>query len=48
MSAGTGVLHSEHNRGDNPLRLLQIWIFPDQQGYAPNYGDFRFNWDDQT
>lgn len=47
MSAGTGVLHSEHNRGDNPLRLLQIWIFPDQRGYQPTYGDFRFNWEDR-
>ena len=47
MSAGTGVLHSEHNRGDQTLRLLQIWIFPDQQGYTPNYGDYRFNWDDR-
>lgn len=47
MSAGTGVLHSEHNHGDNVLRLLQIWVFPDQQGYTPNYGDYRFDWDDR-
>lgn len=42
MSAGTGVLHSEHNRGNELLRLLQIWIFPDRAGYTPNYGDHRF------
>lgn len=47
MSAGTGVYHSEHNFGKNILRLLQIWIFPDKQGYAPNYGDYKFNWDDR-
>jgi quercetin 2,3-dioxygenase len=47
MSAGTGVLHSEYNHGDKTLRMLQIWIFPDQQGYTPNYGDYRFNWDDR-
>ncbi|WP_461612118.1 pirin family protein [Clostridium sp. Marseille-QA1073] len=47
MSAGTGVYHSEHNFGKETLRLLQIWIFPDQKGYKPNYGDYRFNWDDR-
>ena len=45
MSAGTGVVHSEHNRSAHPLRMLQIWIFPDKQGYTPNYGDFLFDWD---
>ncbi|ARC86503.1 pirin family protein [Clostridium argentinense CDC 2741] len=47
MSAGTGVYHSEHNFEKDTLRLLQIWIFPDQKGYKPNYGDYRFNWDDR-
>lgn len=47
MSAGTGVFHSEHNRGEDILRLLQIWIFPDQKGLQPNYGDYRFNGEDR-
>jgi redox-sensitive bicupin YhaK (pirin superfamily) len=47
MSAGTGVLHSEHNLGKDILRLLQIWIFPVQNGLQPNYGDYRFNWEDR-
>lgn len=47
MSAGTGVYHSEHNFGEDISRLLQIWIFPNKKGYIPNYGDYRFNWDDR-
>ena len=47
MSAGTGVYHSEHNLGQDRVRLLQIWIFPDKQGYEPNYGDYRFNWNER-
>lgn len=47
MSAGTGVFHSEHNLGEEMLRLLQIWIFPNKSGLQPNYGDYRFNWEDR-
>ena len=48
MSAGTGVYHSEYNHGDVDVRLLQIWIYPDQKNYEPSYGDFRFNWADRV
>jgi len=47
MSAGTGILHSEHNLGKETLRFLQIWIIPDERGYEPNYGDYTFEWDDR-
>jgi redox-sensitive bicupin YhaK (pirin superfamily) len=48
MSAGTGVRHSEHNLNEKfPLRFLQIWIFPDKNGYAPNYGDHLFEINDR-
>jgi redox-sensitive bicupin YhaK (pirin superfamily) len=42
MSAGKGVQHSEYNLGRDTLRFLQVWIFPDKPGYAPDYGDYRF------
>ncbi len=47
MSAGTGVYHSEYNLGDDTLRFLQIWILPDNTGYKPNYGDYRFTWEER-
>ncbi|MDR1777663.1 MAG: pirin family protein [Desulfovibrio sp.] len=47
MSAGTGVLHSEHNLGENLLRFLQIWILPDARGLKPQYGDYRFKFADR-
>lgn len=48
MSAGTGITHSEYNHGDVPLRFFQIWIFADKDGHAPNYGDYRFIWEDRV
>ena len=40
MSAGTGVRHSEQNpSGTEPVRLLQIWIQPDEKGVAPSYAE---------
>ncbi|MDR1017498.1 MAG: pirin family protein [Lachnospiraceae bacterium] len=47
MSAGTGVWHSELNHADKDLHFLQVWFFPDKNNYKPNYGDFRFNWNDR-
>lgn len=47
MSAGTGVYHSEHNLGYNTARFLQIWLFTDKKGITPNYGDYRFKWEDR-
>lgn len=49
MSAGTGVWHSEYNnQKDDMLRFFQIWILPDAANHTPNYGDYRFNWEDRV
>ena len=37
MSAGTGIVHSEINKSNQPCRLLQIWIEPEQIGIEPVY-----------
>lgn len=38
MSAGSGVKHSEHNASQKDyLKLLQIWVFPNQKNVEPRY-----------
>jgi redox-sensitive bicupin YhaK (pirin superfamily) len=40
MAAGTGVRHSEFNPSkEEAVRLLQIWIQPDEQGVKPRYAE---------
>lgn len=42
MSAGTGVTHSEFNRGQDPVHLYQIWIHPKAASRAPSYDQKAF------
>jgi quercetin 2,3-dioxygenase len=43
MTAGTGILHSEYNPSPrDPVRLLQIWILPEQPGLTPGYEQRTF------
>lgn len=38
MTAGTGIRHAEANpSSDEPVHLLQIWIFPERDGLEPSY-----------
>lgn len=48
MSAGTGVTHSEANPSrDEPVHLLQIWIFPNRQSLQPEYEEKKFSDDEK-
>ena len=43
MGAGTGIFHSEFNGSSTqPVRLLQIWIEPQEEGMAPGYEQKHF------
>jgi hypothetical protein len=42
MSAGTGIRHSEHNLGAEPLKLFQIWIRPRRRGGEPRWASRKF------
>ena len=42
MSAGTGIVHAEHNRENEPTTLFQIWIRPAGSGEAPSWGQREF------
>src|SRR5262249_24351195 len=44
MSAGTGIWHGEFNPSETePVRLLQIWMFPKEPGLKPSYEQKRFD-----
>ena len=44
MSAGIGIFHSEFNHHPTePVRLLQIWVFPDKRNLKPKYDQKTFD-----
>ncbi len=43
MTAGSGMVHSEHNPSDTePVHLLQIWLLPRLKNLAPHYAQAEF------
>lgn len=43
MSAGSGIIHSEHNTSSSDdLRLLQIWIVPPKRNLQTLYGSYEY------
>ena len=46
MSAGTGIYHKEFNASpDERVKLLQIWLFPNQRNVTPRYDQQSFDLD---
>ena len=49
MSAGSGIQHSEYNNSKTePVKFLQIWVFPKKKDIEPRYEQKSFNEADKT
>jgi redox-sensitive bicupin YhaK (pirin superfamily) len=49
MTLGSGAFHSEQNASsDEPMRFIQIWIMPDEQGLPPGVEQKVFTKEDRT
>ncbi len=43
MTAGSGIMHSEYNHSTKePLRLLQMWVFPNKKNLEPSWEQRKF------
>ncbi|WNQ10139.1 pirin family protein [Paenibacillus aurantius] len=43
MSAGTGIIHSETNPGEEEVHLMQMWFTPEEKGLEPSYETTRYD-----
>lgn len=37
LSAGSGIRHTEFSAGGEPVRVVQMWLSPDEYGLPPSY-----------
>jgi redox-sensitive bicupin YhaK (pirin superfamily) len=42
MSAGTGIVHAEHNLESEDTKLYQIWVYPRERGIQPRWAQRDF------
>jgi redox-sensitive bicupin YhaK (pirin superfamily) len=48
MSAGSGIQHSEYNESETePVKFLQIWVFPKEKDITPRYEQKSFTEEDK-
>jgi redox-sensitive bicupin YhaK (pirin superfamily) len=44
MSAGTGIMHTEHNYSSHePVSFLQLWILPETKNLSPRHAQHSFD-----
>jgi quercetin 2,3-dioxygenase len=48
MSAGTGILHEEHNKEPDETQIFQLWILPRIAGVKPGWASAKFPKDART
>jgi len=49
LSAGTGIMHSEFNNNpDQPVKFLQIWVFPNKKSVEPRYDQVTLDTNDRV
>ncbi|MER2998797.1 pirin family protein [Pontibacter populi] len=46
MTSGTGITHSEANKSEADVHLLQLWFLPNKRGLAPSYEHMKVDFMD--
>jgi len=43
MTAGTGIIHSEMNPGEDTVNFLQMWFDPEENNLTPSYQTTQYD-----